>query len=443
MITPAAFSNRCFWKLAPVATLALLALFPASTAHAYSVLTHEAIIDSTWDSAIQPLLLKRFPAATKDELIEAHGYAYGGSIIQDLGYYPFGSKFYSDLTHYVRSADFILSLIRNSQDLNEYAFSLGALSHYAADGNGHRMATNTSVPLLYPNLRLKFGSHVTYADDPFSHTKTEFGFDVFQAAKNRYASDAYKAFIGFQVAKPVLERAFLETYGMKIEQVFFNVDLAIGSYRRAVGSILPAMTKIAWQIKSQEIVKEAPGTTRKKFLYNLSRSSYEKNWGATYQRLSFKSRVMATLFRIMPRVGPFKALAFKRLTPETEKLYMASFNATIDRYREMLSGVKAGGLELPNTNFDTGERTGVERYKLADAAYSKLLHKLEGHYTEVSQELRSDILDYYLDFNPSISTKTNVGDWARLSRELDQLKAVNLDLNNTVVSIADEKSPAK
>jgi hypothetical protein len=131
----------------------------------------------------KPLLLKRFPASTADELTQAHAYAYGGSIIQDLGYYPFGSKFYSDLTHYVRSGDFILNLIRESQDLDEYAFALGALSHYAADDNGHRMAVNVSVPLLYPKLRLKFGNSITYADDPFSHTKTEFGFDVFQAAK--------------------------------------------------------------------------------------------------------------------------------------------------------------------------------------------------------------------------------------------------------------------
>jgi Zinc dependent phospholipase C len=443
MITPSARSLGSLRKLRPIAALGLLTLFPASTALAYSVLTHEAIIDSTWDSAIQPLLLKRFPAATADELIQAHGYAYGGSIIQDLGYYPFGSAFYSDLTHYTRSGDFILSLIRNSQDLNEYAFALGALSHYAADGNGHRLATNTSVPLLYPNLRLKFGDHVTYSDDPFSHSKTEFGFDVFQAAKGRYASDGYKAFVGFQVAKPVLERAFLETYGMRIEQVFFNVDLAIGSYRRAVGSILPAMTKIAWQIKKQEIMKDAPGITRKKFLYNLSRSSYEKNWGATYRKLSFRSRVMAGLFRVMPRVGPFKPLAFKRLTPGIEKLYMTSFNATIDRYRELLSGVKSGKLELPNSNFDTGELTVAGKYKLADAAYSKLLHKLEGHYTEMSQELRSDILDYYHDLNLSISTKTNDGDWARLTRELDQLKAVNLDLKDTVVSSAAEIPLAK
>ena len=247
-------------RLPSSTALALLLLCSVQTASPYSVLTHEAIVDSTWDSAIKPLLLKRFPASTADELLQAHAYAYGGSIIQDLGYYPFGSKFYSDLTHYVRSGDFILNLIRESQDLDEYAFALGALSHYAADNNGHHIATNASVPLLYPNLRAKFGNSVTYADDPFSHTKTEFGFDVFQAAKSRYASDAYKGFIGFQVAKPVLQRAFEDTYGMRIEQVFLNLDLAIGSYRRAVGTVLPALTKVAWQIRERISARTHPAS---------------------------------------------------------------------------------------------------------------------------------------------------------------------------------------
>src|SRR5438105_3078134 len=174
------------------AALGVLLFFSCDSARAYSVLTHEAIIDSTWDSAIKPLLLRRYPAATAEDLIAAHAYAYGGSIIQDLGYYPFGSTFYSDLTHYVRGGDFIGNMIRESQDLDEYAFALGALAHYAADNNGHRMATNVAVPLLYPKLRLKFGNSITYADDPFSHTKTEFGFDVFQSAMSHYASDAYK-----------------------------------------------------------------------------------------------------------------------------------------------------------------------------------------------------------------------------------------------------------
>jgi hypothetical protein len=410
------------WKLG------LLLLFSVQSASSYSVLTHEAIIDSTWDSAIKPLLLKRFPASTGEDLARAHGYAYGGSIIQDLGYYPFGSKFYSDLTHYVRSGDFILNLIRESQDLDEYAFALGALSHYAADNNGHRMATNVSVPLLYPNLRVKFGKSVTYADDPFSHTKTEFGFDVFQAAKSRYASTAYKDFIGFQVAKPVLERAFLDTYGLRLEDVFLDLDLTIGSYRRAVGTVLPALTRVAWQLKSQEIRKDAPSITRRRFLYNLSRSSFEKNWGATYHKPGIRSRMLAGLFHIVPRTGPFKALAFKRLTPETEKLYMAGFNASVDRYGEMLAGAGAGDLQLPNDNFDVGEPTKAGKYTLMDAAYAKLLHKLDGHYTGIPQDLRSDILAFYADLSLPIETKSHASEWARLQLELDRLGAVDREL---------------
>ena len=420
----------------PLAAFGLLVLFSQS-AYSYSVLTHEAIIDSTWDSGIKPLLLKRFPAATADELTAAHAYAYGGCIIQDLGYYPFGSKFFSDLAHYVRSGDFIANMIDESQDLDEYAFALGALSHFAADNNGHRMATNPSVPLLYPKLQLRFGNSITYADDPFSHSKTEFGFDVFQSAKSRYASDAYKAFIGFQVAKPVLQRAFQDTYGMRIEEVFLNLDLAIGSYRRAVGTVLPALTKVAWQLKGPEITKEVPGITRKTFLYNLSRSSYEKNWGATYQRPTRRSQVLAFFFRIVPRVGPFKALAFKKLTPETEKLYMVGFNATIDRYRALLAAAGAGRLKLSNDNIDVGEVTNAGKYTLTDAAYAKLLHKLNGHYVDLPQDLRSDILAFYQDLSLPIATKTNDGDWVKLQEELSYLEAVNVDL-----TAANRKAPA-
>ena len=416
------------------AALGLLLLFPVSTASAYSVLTHEAIIDSTWDSAIKPLLLKRFPAATPEELIEAHAYAYGGCIIQDLGYYPFGSKFFSDLTHYVRSGDFILNMIRDSQDLNEYAFALGALSHYAADNNGHPIAVNRAVPMFYPELGLKFGKLVTYADDPFSHAKTEFAFDVFQAAKGRYASAAYKSFIGFEVAKPLLQRAFENTYGIRLEKVMLSIDLAIGSYRRAVGSVLPAMTRVAWQIKKQEIRRDAPSITRKTFLYNLSRSSYEKHWGSTYKRPGIRSKFLAFLFRIVPKVGPFRALAFKRLTPETEKMYMASFNSTIDRYRQLLAEQGAGRLKLRNDNLDVGAFTAAGKYRLTDAAYSQLLHKLQGHYTEMPQELRSNILAFYHDLGVPISTQKNEGDWARVLDELDRLRAVDADLRHPTVA---------
>jgi Zinc dependent phospholipase C len=332
----------------------------------------------------------------------------------------------------VRSGDFILNMVRTSENLNEYAFALGALSHYAADNDGHSMATNASVPLLYPKLRIKFGNRITYADDPFSHSKTEFGFDVFQAAKRRYASDEYKAFIGFEVAKPVLERAFLETYGMPIEKVFLSFDLAIGSYRRAVGSVLPAMTRIAWQINKQEIRKDVPGITRKKFLYNLSRSSYEKNWGSTYTKLTRRSQILAFVFRIVPKVGPFKPLAYKPLTPEIEKLYMASVNATLDRYVTLLSCVKSDRLDLPNVNFDVGDPTAAGKYRLADSAYAKLLHKLKDQYAVIPPDLRADLLAYYSDLTLPIFTRTSASDWRRLTAELSQLNAVSLDLSEQV-----------
>jgi hypothetical protein len=411
----------------------LLTQVPA--ARSYSVLTHEAIIDSTWDSAIKPLLLKRFPGAGVDELKRAHGYAYGGCIIQDLGYYPFGAKAFSNLTHYVRSGDFVLSLIRESQDLNEYAFALGALSHYAADSEGHPMAVNRAVPMLYPKLGRKFGKLVTYGDDPYTHAKTEFAFDVFQAAKGRYASAAFKSFIGFEVAEPVLDRAFQDTYGMRLESLFMSVDLAIGSYRRAVGTVLPALTRVAWQIKKQEIGQEAPSVTRSNFIYNLSRSSYEKNWGATYSRPGIRSKFLAALLRIVPRVGPLAPLAFEKLTPETEKMYMASFNSTIARYRELLAEVSAGNLKLPNENLDVGDLTAAGKYKLADAAYSELLHKLQGHYTEMPQELRSDILGFYRDPDAPISTKANHDEWAQVLEELGQLRAVDADVHRPAVAV--------
>ena len=417
-------------KLGHSAALGLLLLFPVPAVYSYSVLTHEAIIDSTWDSAIKPLLLKRFPAATADELTEAHGFAYGGCIIQDFGYYPFGSKLFSDLTHYVRVGDFVLNLIRDSQDLNEYAFALGALSHYAADNNGHSIAVNRAVPLFYPELGRKFGKVVTYANNPPAHYKTEFAFDVFQAAKGRYASAAYKQFIGFQVAKPLLDRAFQDTYGMTLGKVFLDVDLAIGSYRRAVGTILPAMTRVAWQIKKQEIRKDDPSATRKTFLFNLSRSSYEKEWGSTYKRPGIRSKILVTVFRVMPRVGPLRPLSFKRLTPEIEQMYMASFNATIARYRELLSEQNAGRLKLPNYNLDVGAFTAAGRYTLMDAAYSQLLHKLQGHYAEMPQELRSDILAFYHDLGAPISTKADGKEWARVLKELDQLRSVDVDLRH-------------
>jgi hypothetical protein len=295
--------------------------------------------------------------------------------------------------------------------------------------------------LFYPKLGQKFGSLVTYADDPAAHYKTEFAFDVFQAAKGRYAPAAYKSFIGFEVAKPLLDRAFQDTYGMRLEEVFMNVDLTIGSYRRAVGSVLPAVTRVAWQLRKQDIRKEAPSVTRKTFLYNLSRSSYERNWGSTYKRPGIRSRILTFVFRLLPKAGPFRALSFKRMTPETEKMYMASFNSTIGRYRELLSEQNAGHLTLPNDNLDVGTATVAGQYRLTDAAYAELLHKLQDHYAEMPRELRSDILAFYHDLSLPISTRTNDDNWTRLLKELEQLRSVDMDLRHPAATAAGAPLP--
>ena len=374
------------------------------------------------------LLLKRFPDATPEELEQAHAYAYGGCIIQDMGYYPFSSRFFSDLTHYVRSGDFITALIRESQDLNEYAFALGALEHYAADTEGHRIATNRAVPILYPELRRKFGSDVTYWDNPSAHIRTEFGFDVLQVASGRYAPDRYRSFIGFQVSRDVLERAFLDTYGIEMKDVFGSVTLALGSYRYAVSSIVPGMTRVAWSLKKDQLQKEIPGITRKKFLYNLSRSSYEKEWGTEYHKPGCGTKILTFLFRIASGGGPFSALKIRTPTPEVEKLFMASFNATVDRYKAMLANVDAGGRSCRTRISMPAEPTIAGKYKGTDEAYAKLVGKLADHqFAGMQPDLRQNILAYYKDLNPSLpakSTKKEKAELTKLLDQLDRLKAV-------------------
>jgi hypothetical protein len=408
------------------ARLAFLILVSVPVCSAYSVLTHEAIVDSLWDASIQKMLLKRFPAATPEELEKAHAYVYGGCIIQDMGYYPFGTKLFTDLTHYVRSGDFIVALIRESQDLNEYAFALGALAHYAADTNGHRLATNLAVPILYPKLGSKFGKAVTYWDDPTSHIRTEFGFDVLQIAQGRYAPNRYHAFIGFEVSKPVLERAFLDTYGLEMKDVFGNLDLALGSFRYSVSTVIPGMTRVAWRLKGDQVTKEIPGMTKQKFLYNLSRSSYEKDWGTSYHRPGFGTVFVTWVLRIVPKFGPFKSLAFREPTPEVEKMFMASFNATVDSYRKLLANVDGGRLEVPNENFDIGEPPAAGKYLGADEAYDKLLGKLaDRKFAGVTPELRANVVTYYQGRKPpaSPSTKKATAEWTKLTGQLDQLQA--------------------
>ncbi|MBZ5569963.1 MAG: zinc dependent phospholipase C family protein [Acidobacteriia bacterium] len=406
--------------------LILFLAFPTS-GDAYSVLTHEAIVDAVWATHIRPLLQKRFPNATQDELRQAHAYAYGGAIIQDLGYYPHGNRFFSNLTHYIRSGDFIEALLRDSRDINEYAFAIGSMSHWVADNDGHRLAVNRAVPLLYPELKKKYGDVVTFEDSPLAHVKTEFGFDVLEVARGRFAPDAYHDFIGFEVAQPLLDRAFEETYGVKLSMVLQDETTTIGSYRHAVSNVIPKATKVAWEVKKDDIQKDLPGITRGRFLYNLSRASYEKSWGRNYRKPNVGEKVLAFFFRLIPKIGPLRILTFRTPTPETEKMFEASFNATLDRYRSLLTDLGAGRVTLPNDNFDVGARTAPGEYRLNDDTYAELLHHLaEQNFSGLTPELRAEIERFYADPASPNATRRTPRRWSRVLRELLQLESAAL-----------------
>jgi|SRR5579859_502814 len=418
-------SRRNWLVNRPLAVLlfAIALLASPASSRAYSVLSHQAIIDASWDDSIKPDLLKRFPDATAEELSAAQAYAYGGAIIQDLGYYPYGSHFFSDLTHYVRSGDFILALLQDSKDIYEYAFALGAMAHYAADNYGHRIGTNRAVPLLYPSLKKKYGDVVTYEEDKLAHTKTEFGFDVLEVAKERYAPDSYHDFIGFEVAQRLLEQAFQETYGLELKSVLLDEDKALRSYRHAVSKLLPKATRIAWHLKKDEIKDDAPGVTKRKFLYNLKRSNFEKEWGRDYKRPSPGEKFLAFLYLLLPKWGPLKVLQFRTPTPESERYFEASFNETLDHYRELLRAQGTGDVKLPNDNFDVGADTGPGKYKLNDGAHAELVSRLaDQKFAGASPVMLAELKEFYADPSVSASSKMNQKARAKLETAIEQLK---------------------
>ena len=378
-----------------VFAFALLLLCFPSRSSAYSVLAHEALIDNAWDNQIVPLLTRRFPRASKDELQDARAYAYGGSLIQDLGYYPFGSRFFTNLVHYVRSGDFVIALMRDAQTVDEYAFALGALAHYASDNAAHP-TVNHAVPVVYPKLRAKYGDTVLFGNSPTRHVMVEFSFDVLQVARGQFKSDAYQDLIGFEVSRDLLERAFHETYGLELKDLFGDISLAIGTYRRAASEIIPDVTRIAWREKRDEILAATPDVAEHDFVYTMTRQQYDDEFGTTYRKPSFFVRMVVAIFKVIPKFGPFKPLAFEPLTADLEQQFLSSFDASCDTYRRLLGTIKDGRLSLSDTDLDTGRPPAHGVNTLADKTYDELLSKLRRKEKgELSPELRRALAEHY------------------------------------------------
>ncbi|MGA9717886.1 MAG: zinc dependent phospholipase C family protein [Acidobacteriaceae bacterium] len=358
-------------------TLMLLLILPPQPAQAYSVLSHEQVVDLAWKSHIIPLLRRRYPDITPDQIKEAHAYAYGGAIIQDIGYYPFGNKLLSDMLHYVRSGDFVDNLIREAQTPDEYAFALGALAHYTSDSYGHP-AVNRATATEYPRLRRRYGPVVLYDQDPEAHLQTEFGFDVLEVTQQRYAPEAFHDFIGFQVSKPVFERAFQDTYGLPLSLVLTKEDLAIGTYRRTVSMLLPKMTQVAIANYGKQMEQADPTFVPKKLTYRLNKADYQKRFGNSYRRPGIGARILAFLLKLVPKVGPLRDLSLRVPSADAQKTFLAGMDTVVDHYQQSISHLSSEpadkpSLQLPAVNLDTGKPTAPGSYPLADQTYARYL----------------------------------------------------------------------
>jgi len=391
--------------------LLLLAL-PAAPAAAYSVLTHQAVIDSTWDQHLVPLLRQRYPGADSVQLTEAKSYAYGGAIIQDMGYYPLGVEFFTNLTHYVRSGDFVRNLLRQARTRNEYAFALGALSHYVADNVGHPEGTNQIMPQVYADLRTKYGPVVTYENAPIRHTELEFSFDVVQVAAGRYRTQDYHKAVGFRVSKAVLERAFQATYGLELGQVFPNVDVSVASFRFAVNQLLPAAARAAWHSQRKEIRRVSPRARRREYLYKTNRRKFEREFGTEFKKPGLGARIVAKIINLLPKIGPLQTYAFELPSPAGEQKFRQSYRAVLRDYSAVLAeqplDTAALDPHLLNTNLDTGQPIRPTIYHLADATYGELLRELHKHkFEHLSPGLRSELLTYFMQGVPTLAQQTD------------------------------------
>jgi hypothetical protein len=410
--------------MAYVLLAAMLCAGPKDVA-AYSVLTHQAIIDLSWKNVLRPLLLSRYPSTPEAELEVAHAYAYGGCAIQDAGYYPFSRQFFSDLTHYVRTGDFVESLLRNARNVNEYAFALGALSHYVSDSVGHADAISPATAIEYPKLKKKYGSIVTYENAPRQYVATEFSFDVDQLSRRQIAPTSYQRRVGLLVPRRLLEQAFFETYGLTFTGVMGKTGRAsIRSYRTSIQNFIPGFAQAEVVLHRSRFSMGNPESFETVRPY-LRHAPYLPAWANAYRDPSIVQHLLAGVIWILPPVGVVKILKIRGPREDTEDMYYTSLKRTLTLYDRRLDELRLLPLmpvELPNRDLDTGDWTRPGAYRLTDRTYARLLREItEKQKTPVPPGLKRDILNYYAPDAP-ITTKRNRDEWKRVQRDLEWLR---------------------
>ena len=429
----------------------MIALLCPGPASAYSLLTHEQLIDLTWKDSIVPLLLSHYPNLTPAELDLARAYAYGGCVIQDIGYYPFGDQAFSNLTHYVRSGDFVVNLFRNATNANEMAFAIGALSHYIGDSVGHAEATNLAVPIEFPKLGAKYGSSVSYAEGKHQHVQTEFAFDINEIAHHRVAPLRYMRHIGLKVPMRQLALAFYQTYGLT-ENFTGRGRINVRGYRFAVRTFIP---RIAYGVTVLHRRHEPADSTAPEVVElekETAQVAQDNNWQAYRRKAGIETYVIASLLFILPKVGPFSLVNVKGPTEQTEADYAHSvavsttalrrilvrFTPVAARYTgpipplgslthpdETLPQNRDPNHPLPNRDLDTGHVVQPGGYSLTDSTYAYLLHKLVQNPSQaIPPGLKDDIQRYYSNLDLPITTKKDPERWKQVLADLNTLSGM-------------------
>jgi hypothetical protein len=418
--------SRAARGLPPPARFLVATLLASRTLSGYATFTHLELIDLVWDDHIRPLIRQKYHTVTDSELEEAHAYAYGGSLIQDLGYYPFGRKFFSNLAHYVRSGDFVRALLLDAKTANEFAFAIGALAHFVGDSYGHSQAVNPATGITFPDLAKKYGPIVTYEDEPTAHVRTEFGFDVSQIGRWRYAPHAYHDHIGFHVSRPLLERAFYETYGLTVPYILGPPRAAIASYRSSVRHIIPLFAKATIVNVRDHLPRDPPNTELQRLLSAISKTDYAQHWTQYHHGPTLEDHLLRVVILLIPKIGILKILAIKPPTTQTEELFVKSLNNAVEIFKDLLDQLSmspSSDLALVNRDLDTGNLVKPGAYALTDQTYAELLQKITSRSgLALPSGLRENILAYYSDPNAPIGTKKNGKAWEKVRSELDVLR---------------------
>ena len=372
------------------------------------MLAHQAVVDESWNNTLTAAVQRRFPDASAADLKDAHAYARGGSHLPDLGYFPLGSRLFTDLLHYVRAGDFTSRLLAEARTPQEYAFALGMLAHFEVDSIGHPEATNLAVPIIYPKLEKKFGNTATYADSPSAHLATEFRFDVLQVANQQEVPNLLEHPIEFKVPRRLLEQAFRETYGLELNDVFTSYDVALNTYRWGFRTLINEATAIAWELYRDDIESFKPGTTKKEFVQDISRADFVKQFGNAFLQPATLVRFVGFVGNLVPNVGPLKRLPYKPLPDQVKQLYFEAFRNASEKYVRTVATIHKGRLRLVNLTLDTGLPSRGGEYAPADKAYMELLQlHAKDHFVRMPKRLCTDMLSHFSDPGASLAYEKN------------------------------------